>query len=188
MMSSAPPKLNKICWGCGANNPDHLVECWLCNAPLAATPVDTPFKATAYERHAKFQFSFASLLVTIALIAVLLGVFRLVPGLGVILAIIVAPAWIHTCITVAFRSSDRGPVTFDQKAGIFAASLAIVIGTGVMLIAAVVGAFAVFCGIVTLPGREPGLALIALLVAAGAAVVVYVGVVIARAAWRQSNR
>ena len=86
-------------------------------------PRGTPFKATAYERHATFQFSFASLLVTIALIAVLLGVFRLVAGLGVLLAIIVAPAWIPTCVTVAFRSSDRGQVSLGQKAGIFAASL-----------------------------------------------------------------
>jgi hypothetical protein len=187
MMSSAPPTLTKVCADCGASNPDHLKQCWLCSTPLVAAAPGSPFKATAYERHARFQFSFASLLVTIALIAVLLGVFRLLPGLGVFLAIIVAPAWIHTCVTVAFRSPVRGPVTFDKKAGIFAASLAIVIGTVVMLIAAIVGAFAMFCGVVSLPSREPGLALIAILVAAGAAGAVYVGLVIARAAWRQSN-
>jgi hypothetical protein len=188
MMSSAPPKLTKVCTDCGANNPDHLAQCWLCQAPLAAATSGAPFKATNYERHAKFQFSFASLMVTIALIAVLLGVFRLAPGLGVFLAIIVAPAWITTCVKVAFRSSERGQVTLGQKAGIFAASVAIVIGVGVMLIAAVVGAFAVFCGIMAVPGGEPAWSLIAIVVAAGAAVVVYVGVVIARAFWRQSHR
>ena len=153
MMSSAPPKLTSVCTDCGASNPGHLSKCWLCQAPVVLAASGTPFKATAYERHAAFQFSFASLLVTIALIAVLLGVFRLAPGLGVLLAIIVAPAWIRTCITVTFKQSRQGAVTFGQKAGVFATSLAIVIGIGVMLIAAVVGAFAVFCSVVSAGGQ-----------------------------------
>jgi hypothetical protein len=148
MMSSAPPKLAKVCKGCGAKNPGHLTQCWLCEGPLAVPAAGTPFKPTSYERHAALQFSFASLLVTIALIAVLLGSFRLWPGLGVLLLVIVAPAWIGTCITVMSRQARQGVMTFSQKAGIFATSLAIVVGAGGLLVVAVVSALIVFCGIV----------------------------------------
>jgi hypothetical protein len=187
MMSSAPPKLTKVCPDCGANNPGHLSKCWLCEAPLGVAASGAPFTPTAYQRHASFQFSFASLMVTIALIAVLLGAFRLAPGLGVLLTIIVAPAWIRTCITVAFRSSERGEVGLGQKAGIFAVSLAMVIGIGVMLIAALVGAFAVFCG-VTAAADQPEQAGIAMLVALGAMVALGVALAVVWAAWRFSRR
>lgn len=192
MMSSAPPKLTKVCTDCGANNPDHLSECWLCKMPLVELAASsTPFKPTAYQQHAGLQFSFASLMVTIALIAVLLGVFRLAPGLGVLLTIIVAPAWIRTCLTVAFRSSDRGEVSFGQKAGIFAVSLAMIIGIGVMLIAAVVGAFAVFCGVMMVGSPDPEyskLSSAAILYAFGAFAVVGVSGAIAWAVWRYARR
>ncbi len=124
-------------------------------------------------------------MVTIALIAVLLGAFRLAPGLGVLLTIIVAPAWIRTCITVAFRSPERGEVGFGQKAGIFAASLAMIVGIGVMLVAAIVGAFAVFCAVTTSGGAD--FVPVAIVTSVGAFAVAGVGGAIAWAVWRYSQ-
>jgi hypothetical protein len=187
MMSTAPPKLAKVCEACGASNPGHRTQCWLCEGPLRVPAAEVPVPSTPYERHAAFQFSFASLMVTIALIAVLLGVFRLWPGIGVLLVIIVAPAWIRTCVTVALRQSRQGTLTFGKKATIFATSLAIVVGIGVMLIAAIVSAFATFCTVIA-ANQETTYVPVTLTVAAISSAVLVVTGLIMWASWRHSRR
>lgn len=187
MMSTAPPKLAKVCEVCGASNPGQRTQCWLCEGPLKVPAADVIVPSTAYENHAAFQFSFASLMVTIALIAVLLGVFRLWPGIGVLLLIIVAPAWIRTCLTVISRQSRQGTVTFGKKATIFATSLAIVVGIGVMLIAAIVGAFAAFCSVIA-STQDTHFAAAAMAVAAVALGVLVVTGLIFWASWRHAHR
>ena len=57
--------------------PGPSLEVLVVQVPLVVAASGAPFTPTAYQRHASFQFSFASLMVTIALIAVLLGAFRL---------------------------------------------------------------------------------------------------------------
>ncbi len=191
-----PPPITKgpqtiVCPGCAAKNPFTAKRCWLCLQDFSGAEPAAEWLPTPYERHATFQFSFASLMLTIALIAVLLGVFRILPGLGVVLAMIVAPAWIATCLTVLRRQSSQArPLALGERTAIFAVSVAIMVGIGVTVIAAIVGAVASFCGVMVISsGRSEaaGFGLIALIVA-----VVAFGVIAAIAAifvyaWKTSR-
>ena len=102
-------------------------------------------------------------------------------------AIIVTPAWARTCITVALRNARNQPVSLGEEAAIFAATVGIVIGIAIILIAAAVAAFSAFCGLITL-GQEPDFAVVAFAVCLGAVFVLSVGVAIFWALWRQSRR
>ena len=176
MSSTKPPPISKppttkACPGCGAKNPVLAECCWLCYEGLSGAKPAIQWLPNQYERHATFQFGIASLLLTTAMLAVMLGVFRILPGLGVVLAIIIAPAWIATCIAVLRRqSSQTQPLAFGEKTAIFAVSVAIIVGIGVTVIAAIVGAIASFCGIRALGrgGPSANSGVIALIVAAGA--------------------
>jgi hypothetical protein len=75
------------------------------------------------ERRAAYQFSLATILLTIALVAVLLGVLQMAPGVGILLAIAVTPAFLRTCIMTARRKARGKPVSLGYKLGTFAVSV-----------------------------------------------------------------
>ena len=102
-----------------------MEKCWLCYVPL-----DVPQKAIPAqvidERIAAAnpsQFSIETILLVTTLIAVLLGLFRLHPGLAIVLIIISVPALVRT-VSVARREKRRGQrVTAGGKVGHFFLSL-----------------------------------------------------------------
>ena len=65
-------------------------------------------------------------MLTITLVAVVLGAFRITPGLGILLVIIVSPAWIRTCLNVIRREARGRPMNAMEKLGLFAGSLGVV--------------------------------------------------------------
>ncbi len=168
-MSSTKSTSVRVCPSCAARNAPVAQHCWLCHERFNGERPSVVPPPTVYERNAVFQFSFASLLVTIALFAVLVAIFRLAPGLGILLAIIIAPAWIRTCLTVMRRQSlQPQTLAWGEKSAIFAVSVAIIVGIGATIVAAIVGAFASFCGVVALGAGGAdggGIAVIALIVA-----------------------
>jgi hypothetical protein len=88
-----------------------------------------------------FQFSLSTLMLTVTVVAVLLGAFVMLPGFGIILAILVTPAWLRTCV-IASRKEARGrPMSTHQKLEFFAASAGVVMSAGI----AAVGAFFATC-------------------------------------------
>jgi hypothetical protein len=188
---ASKPPTTRVCPSCAAKNSADAERCWLCHEHLSAGTPAIEWLPTQYERHATFQFSFASLLLTIAVLAVLLGVFRLSPGLGVLAAVIIAPAWIRTCLTVMRRqSSQPQPLALGEKTAIFAVSVAIMVGIGVTIVAAIVGAFASFCGVIAIGSGShdaAGFGVAALIVAAVAFAVIVVMVAIFRYAWKASR-
>jgi len=124
---------------------------------------------------------------TVTLLAVLLGVFRLVPGLGVLLAIVLVPAWIHTNITLGRRQSRQQRITFGDRFTVFANSVGVTISVLIMLVAVIVGGFAAFCGLIDVAGgggEFSGSAWMAALVFLGAVAFVFAGFSATRSALR----
>ena len=180
---------DRICPECGAALPANAKYCWLCRGeaqPVAeAAAPSSPFA----EHRAAYQFSLSSLMLTITLVAVLLGVFRIAAGLGIVLTILVTPAFLRTCITTARRKARGQPVSLGAKLRLFASTFGIAVGSVIIVVAAVVAAVSTYCGIVLLGDthfREmAGPAFLVLLGALGAIAIV---VAIFTACWRLSRR
>ena len=54
-------------------------------------------------------------MLSMTLIAVILGVFRAAPGLGILLVVIVSPAWLRTCLYVMRRKARGRPMNTSEK-------------------------------------------------------------------------
>jgi hypothetical protein len=65
-------------------------------------------------------------MLTITLVAVVLGAFRAAPGLGVLLVIVVSPAWLRTCLNAMRRRARGRPMSALDKLGLFAGSVGVV--------------------------------------------------------------
>lgn len=131
------------CPNCGADNRPGPGCCFLCLhaiSPEAERVLPSPERPQPPVTFAAGRtFSLASLLLMIALMAICLGVGHEVPGLGIALAIVSAPALIRTTV-LASRSRGRGrPMSASAKVWMFLASLAAVV---VVFLSAVVAFFA----------------------------------------------
>jgi hypothetical protein len=78
-------------------------------------------------------------MLTVTLVAVVLGAFRIAPGLGVLLVIVASPAWLRTCLNVMRRKVHGRPMSAMEKVGLFVGSLGVVT---VVLVAAGVAFYA----------------------------------------------
>jgi len=120
-----------FCPSCGAGTEPDRTHCWLCHAPLdvvpaQAVPAVPPDPKLAAANPA--QFSIATVLLVTTLVAVLLGVFRLNAGLGVMLLVLAVPALVRTA-SVARREKRHGQrITTGGKIGHFFLSLLIMYG------------------------------------------------------------
>ncbi len=126
------------CVECGAENRLDASRCWLCGRSLgavAAAPVASPMPGaqvpgTAAQHRARPTFRLSSLMLTITLIAVWLGVVRQSPVLAVGLAIVAAPALLRTAL-ISGRSRARGtPLAMNDKLMLFLGSVGVVIAVG----------------------------------------------------------
>jgi hypothetical protein len=118
----------------------EATQCWLCGQSLdrpgpAVAPPPPPMEP------ARRTFGLSSLMLVIALVAVCLGVYREVPGLGILLAILVTPALVRTSVVATRRKAGGRPMPPLDKVGVFAGTLAAVVVIGVSAIAA----FAITC-------------------------------------------
>jgi hypothetical protein len=78
--------------------------------------------------HRTYQIS--TLMLLIALIAVCLGVMHEVPGLGIALFLVMIPALVRTTTGAARRRAEGRPMSWQERAIVFAASMGIVVLTG----------------------------------------------------------
>lgn len=137
-MSESRASADWNCPDCGARLDPATTECWLCHRKVAlgegrAAP-RFPFReegptARTAEEHAHFQFSLASLMLLVTLTAVMMGVSVMAPGLGIALAVLVTPAFIHTAVTAARRRSRGQPMAPLDKIAFFGGSLGAVVVT-----------------------------------------------------------
>lgn len=158
-MSPPQPNQEKTCPDCGATLREKGSSCWLCHVaveevvPAAAEPpasiegrARAPIAAgdkpvVIFERRAAYQFSLASLMLIVTLFAVLLGVFRMALGLGIVLAILVTPALVRTCMIAARSRAGGRPMSVGRKVSFFAGTL----GLLAIMAVAVSAAFVATC-------------------------------------------
>jgi hypothetical protein len=93
-------------------------------------PVIIPRRAApSAAQHAHFQFGLASLMLTVTLCAVIMGAASIFPGLGIGLAILVTPAFIHTAVTAVRRREHGQRMDPVEKIVFFGGSLGAVVVT-----------------------------------------------------------
>jgi len=142
-----PDPLGPHCRECGAAIQPQDRQCWLCHRLLAveAELVETGSPFVPQYAPPKWvnpaQFSLETLMLVITLIAVCLGMIMALPGVGILVAIVAAPALVRTLVA-GYQDRKAGtPMTLGEKLLTFAAS------TGVTLAVLVTGgtAFAAAC-------------------------------------------
>ncbi len=135
------------CTACGASVTDSSRPCWLCgerlpmpaardaedqSSPVLKLPPPVPGVSRA-----PLQFTLASLMLGVTLIAVALGLFGLEPGLGIGFAFLALPAAIRASSVARRRSQSRGTaLTWGEKIGLVCTSLLVVLCIGVAAYAA----------------------------------------------------
>lgn len=139
--SQAPSPALPRCRECGAELTSDQTKCWLCGKPQSATnPYASPAAAADLQGGAG-QFSLATILLVITLVAICLGTFRLSPGMGIWVVIVATPALVRTFIAGIRQKSAGHRLTLGEKILAFIASAGIIILIGV----AAVVAFEIAC-------------------------------------------
>lgn len=132
------------CGQCGASCAVEATRCWLCNAPLSAAIAGASGAPAPAQ-----QFSLATILLVITLIAVCLGTFRISPGFGIAVICFSVPALIRTVVVGVQNKSVGQRLTIGDKLRVFAASLGIMVLVGIAAFVAFQIACWGTCGLIT---------------------------------------
>jgi len=149
------------CRECGAR-PEDSEYCWLCGARLESPAHDVVPRPAIAQQQAGNTFGLSTLVTIVATCAVLFGVFRESPGLGILLAIVGTPAlikfgptataqwlkkllaivgtpaWFETRVSEWERKEASGqPMTGWQKLATFAVAVCVVVGPVVLIVVSV---------------------------------------------------
>ena len=127
------------CPECGADLNEQVGLCWLCGAENATRGASSEPEVAS--PHPQPQFGIASLMLTITLIALCLGVLRLAPGVGIALVVLVTPAYARATVFAAREKAAGRRLGMKQKVVALLASLGLVVS----LAMAVGAAFYVTC-------------------------------------------
>ncbi len=132
----------RVCPECGADTLPDRTHCWLCGAKLAGGSTTAAASAPAPP-----TFALTSLMLLITLVAVVLGVYTIAPGVAVLLVIAVVPALSRTFRVTRRREREGTPLRTRDKIGTFfystlLASVILVIVGGASAVAFIVGLFA----------------------------------------------
>ena len=185
MTSAFDRNVSAFCPECGAKIRADQNRCWLCFRtlpPIAESPQENPADAISLPSEPSklgsgrgtqssgsiAQFSLATILLVITLIAVCIGVFRISPGLGVIVVAIATPALFATVIIaeeVMVKHGER--LTIADKIVAFVGFF----GVFGLLAAAIIGPLMTACGILA-GAMEPRRETAGLLVKGGVAMFV----------------
>jgi len=158
---SAPELAHQLvtCSDCGAAGPAAARKCWLCGAaidPAAARQVEPRASRTLPKRRAPQPITqgqgLALSALAVAVVVVGFGVTLAAPGLGILYAVILAPALVRTFVaaqqeTVAGATGPGKLAAFGQSLAIsalaFAGSLGVIVVT---LAAGLMACFAICMG------------------------------------------
>jgi hypothetical protein len=105
------------------------------------------------------QFSLASLILVMTLVAVCLGVLMAAPGLGILLIIVAVPALVRTVVSGSQQKRTGAPLSLGQKVVAFLMSLGLMIAVGIAGIIAFEIACWGSCAVVAAAAGEGGGAL-----------------------------
>ena len=148
-------KLSCPCPRCHNLIPPQSGRCWKCGTLLkfipgpknATAPVDNksvPVTAKlvgqAESELNSYSFGLSSLLLSMTLIAICLGLFAVAPGLGILMAVCALPAFIRTWMVVQRRKQQGRPVAPEAKIGLYLGSFGVTLIVAVVTIVAALGA------------------------------------------------
>jgi hypothetical protein len=120
-MGSPLPESNpRCCSECGAEVPPAAAVCWVCRRQLTICDLSAAQNAAAKRQTpAAMPSAVVSLLLIVTLAVILLSVFAIQPGVGIVLAVLVLPAFIRT-VVLAMQKRARGKLMSVQgKIGFF---------------------------------------------------------------------
>jgi hypothetical protein len=169
------PEPELRCWDCGAVNDRGSSECWLCQRRdwgvfRMSGEMRDPAPMPAPSRPIT---SIATLMIVIALTAVVFGVFRDAPGLAIAFLFFALLAWGMTELKASRRRRRGAPMSGLEKA-IWIAGLLILMP--VLLMAALVAALFVICS----SGGAGGPVGMVFVAAAAIATIIFISVIIVR--------
>lgn len=116
------------CHDCGAANLADAKACWMCGSPLYIMAQVVGRNAPVRRPRAEAQFPLATILVTITIIAVLLGVYQQWPGVGFLLSVLIVPPLAATCIAALIRRAEGDPLSTGGKWRVFGVTIGITFG------------------------------------------------------------
>jgi hypothetical protein len=156
MPSDAPSSTPLQCPRCGGGWRAGATRCWLCGAevqPVAADSAATPPAAgQAGPAERLGTFSLASLMMFVALTAVVLGVSTIALGIGIPLGVVLLVVWLRTAAVLRYRHGHGRSTSQVKKLHLFLESfgvtLALIAVTCVVAIAALDAGFFVCLGTV----------------------------------------
>jgi len=161
MDTSQPIPRPMDCPDCGAPFPDVGLSCWLCgwksDHPLADRPMQQgPSEENPHASpnppnrgNLNWTFSLSTLFLWTALVAVVMGVVRIAPPLGIALGVVSIPAALHTFGVAAYRKSRSGrALTLPDKILAFIGSFALFFLIAIATLIAALGALMVICTVV----------------------------------------
>ena len=139
------PQPEPRCWDCGAENDPGASECWLCQRR------DWRWKSgserreiiPAAHRSSRPLSSISGLMILIALVAVLLGVWQVAPGLAAMLLFFALPAWGLTEVKAYRRRRGGGGSMSGVEKIVWIVSLTFLIP--IVLILSLLAAVFVIC-------------------------------------------
>jgi hypothetical protein len=168
------------CPECAALVGVGVPRCWLCGwrrdgAQASTPPVIIPSLVPRRPTDRPFSYSLESLLLLVTLVAVGLGAIVNFPGIGIVVAILMAPAFVRTAMVIRRRDEIGRPVTRWQRVGLFFGSFATAIVILVLVVVASVGTFFTVClGLFSADGTQD-LALPLAMLSAGMATAAIIG-------------
>jgi hypothetical protein len=136
-------------------------------------------------------FHLNSLMLVIALVAIVLGVWRAAWGLGILVAIVAVPASLRTWGMVAEKHAHNQPVRLDEKILAFLGSIGVVLAIGLAAIIAFYGTCLVAVGLGSF-GSATGnydLSIIFFFggIGLGILVAIFAGILVARLLWKRRS-
>jgi peptidoglycan biosynthesis protein MviN/MurJ (putative lipid II flippase) len=113
--------------------------------PLGGAVIRARLVPEVDNRKRPFQFGLSSLLLVITFAAIFCSIIKMNPGIGIVVAMLAAPAMLRT-IFVAFRRQESGnPMSTGGKVGVFLITMAMVVCLVVAGCTALCAAFLLTC-------------------------------------------
>ena len=186
------------CQQCGAPLISGKLVCWLCLSPTARQiggPTNSVRSAAPARRRSATQFTLASLMLIVTLTAVLMGIWRMYPGVGIALSVFALPALVRTWV-VSLRTEEPGESssTWD-RIRVFLLSMAgfavVIPVAGMVLVMACLVALFVVCTTQTGGSSQPAPGVnvaVGIIFALGLAVAGFVGFALYRVLFHHHGR
>ena len=124
-------------------------------------------------------------MLVITLLAVCFGMFQIFPGLGILLAIVLAPVFLRTTLVVQRREAQGSVVALWQRVLLFLGSFVTSI---VILVVVSVAAVGTFCAVCLSAGTESAIPTAGLVAAVVTVLILFLLARWIRARWRRDTK